>query len=196
MKSILVAIGIVIAIIAFAFIVRQPIREGVGKLNGIFSSTENAVAAAQEAVALWGTTTQEIKALKTQNEAVLAMLEQSNTNILLLEESVKNLSIAAAASKAEIDSLKSLLKPEPPGDFKECLEQLDVSHKVINAQDGKMQTLKAINTEQGIIISEKDVIISLKEEQLELCQGLVRHYKIRMRVATTLSIIGWIIMLL
>lgn len=196
MKSILVAIGSIIAVIAFAYIVRQPIKEGAGKLTSIFASTENAVAATQEAVLLWSETKDGIKSLQAHNEAILAMLEQSNDNILLLEESLKNLTTAAEASQAEIDSLKTLLKPEPPGDFDECLDQLGVAYEVIDSQDSHIQTLTAINTEQGLIIGEKDVIISLKDEQVELYQGLVRQYKIRMGIVTTLSIIGWAIVLL
>ena len=196
MKSILVAIGSIIAVIAFAYIVRQPIKEGAGKLTSIFANTENAVAATQEAVLLWAETKDEIKSLQAHNEAILAMLQQSNDNILLLEESVKTLTAAAEASQAEIDSLKTLLKEEPPQDYDECLEQLEVSHGVIGLQDGKIQVLQAINTEQGLIISEKDVIISLKSEQIETYEAIVRQYKIRMGIVTTLSIIGWVIVLL
>ena len=184
------------AIAAVIYIARQPVKEGIERLNLFSANTEQAIGAAQEAVILWQQTADEMDVLKTQNKAILAQLDKSNTNILLLEESLSELKQAALASKSEIDSLKALLKVEPPDDFEECVEQLGVAHEVIGGQDRKIQVMTAINTEQGLIISEKDVIISLKSEQIELYESIVRQYKIRMGIVTTLSIIGWIVVLL
>ena len=186
-------------IAAFAWLIyfgREPARQGIERFNLFSANTEQAIAAAQDAVILWQHTVDEMDVLKTQNKAILAQLKKSHINIKLLEESLSELNQAALASKIEIDSLKALLKPQPPVDFEECVEQLGVAHEVIDSQDGKIQVLTAINTEQGLIISEKDVIISLKSEQIELYEALVRQYKIRMGIVTTLSIIGWIVVLL
>ena len=196
MKKLLIVGAIIAAVAWLIYFGREPVKQGIERLKLFSTSTEQAVGAAQAAVILWQHTANEMDVLKTQNKAILAQLAKSNTNIQLLEESLSELKQAALASKSEIDSLKALLKVEPPADFEECVEQLGVAHDVIGSQDRKIQVMTAINTEQGLIISEKDVIISLKDQQVELYQGLARQYKIRMGVVTTLSIIGWVIVLL
>ena len=189
-----VRLVIIIACIAVVVWFGRPVKQGI---EDFFSAnTEQTIGAVQEAVILWQHTANEMDVLKTQNKAILAQLAKSNTNILLLEESLSELKQAALASKSEIDSLKALLKTEPPADFEECIEQLGVAHDVIGSQDRKIQVLTAINTEQGLIISEKDVIISLKSEHVETYRAMVRQYKIRMGIVTTLSVIGWVLILL
>ena len=196
MKKLLIIGAIIAAVAWLIYFGREPVRQGIERLKLFSASTEQAVGAAQAAVILWQQTANEMDVLKTQNKAILAQLAKSNANILLLEESLSELKQAALASKSEIDSLKALLKVEPPADFEECVEQLGVAHEVIGGQDRKIQVMTAINTEQGLIISEKDHIISLKSEQVELYESIVRQYKIRMGIVTTLSVLGWIVILL
>ena len=196
MRRLLIVAACIAALAWLIYFGREPAKQGIERLKLFSANTEQAIGAAQDAVILWQHTVDEMDVLKTQNKAILAQLKKSNNNILLLEESLLELKQAALASKSEIDSLKALLKVEPPADFEECVEQLGVAHEVIGSQDGKIQVLTAINTEQGLIISEKDVIISLKDEQVELYEAIVRQYKIRMGIVTTLSVLGWIVILL
>ena len=196
MKRLLIIAICIAAVTVAIYFGRQPFKQGIERVKLFSASTEQAIGAAQDAVILWQHTVDEMDVLKTQNKAILAQLDKSNTNILLLEESLSELKQAALASKSEIDSLKALLKVEPPDDYDDCIEQLTVAHEVIGGQDRKIQVLTAINTEQGLVIGEKDHIISLKSEQVELYEKMVRQYKIRMGIVTTLSIIGWVIVLL
>ena len=128
MRRLLIVAACIAVVVAAIYFGREPVKHGIERLKLFSANTEQAIGAAQDAVILWQHTANEMDVLKTQNKAILAQLDKSNTNILLLEESLSELKQAALASKSEIDSLKALLKPQLPVDFEECVEQLGVAH--------------------------------------------------------------------
>ena len=181
--------------LVIGYVVRRPAEQAVD-LHSTLGQANTALTTAEHAIMLWQQTGEELNALTSQNKAILRQLEKSNTNIRLLEESLLALRKTALESKFEIDSLRAMLKTELPEDFEECIGELELAHTVIDAQDMKIQTLHAINTEQGLIIEQKDVIIALKDDQLAIYQNLIRQYRLRMGIVTAVSIAGWLLILL
>lgn len=194
MKKLLI-VGAIIALVAWGILALSR-SNTVKTISGLGSKVEMVMTVWGEIKEYVIYNAHEIESLKDDNKVIVRLLEKSNEQVLHLQNNVKNLELSAIQSKAEIDSLKSLLKTEPPKDFDDCLNQLNVAGEVIKFQDVKIQTLKAVNTQQGLIISEKDVIISLKDEQVEVYRQLVKNYKIRMAVVSALNALVWVIVVL
>lgn len=188
---------VIVGALAFGagFWLKQP-AEDVVELNNTLQQANQAFATAEHAINLWQQTSAELKLISSQNKAIKAALDESKDIISLLEESVLDLAKMALESKNEIDSLTALLKTEPPTDYEDCVEQLDIAHLVIDSQGTKIQTLQAVNAQQGLIIEQKDVQIDLKDTQVELYKAAMDAWRRRALLSVTGNVALVILILL
>lgn len=188
---------VIVGALAFGagFWLKQP-AEDVVELNNTLQQANQAFATAEHAINLWQQTSAELKLISSQNKAIKAALDESKDIISLLEESVLDLAKMALESKNEIDSLTALLKTEPPTDYEDCVEQLDIAHLVIDSQGMKIQTLQAVNAQQGLIIEQKDVQIDLKDTQVELYKAAMDAWRRRALLSVTGNVALVILILL
>ncbi len=168
-NTILNIIMIVVFIVGFFFI-RKPLEDAnqiMSRFDDVTKIVDDIQIIQKDYIALQ----------EERDKTLIIKIDSLNDVVENLTASVNHYQNLADENAQKTNELLAQIEPrpeEPPEDFEECTQQLELAHQredilveVVDNQEEEITSLRSVNHSQGIIIENKDRIIKVKDSQIE-----------------------------
>jgi len=169
-QNTILSIVLIIVLIGGFFIVRKPLHD-TSKIFTRFGQVTTIVEGLHEIQTDYITLQEERDLIMNQQ---IEMLNEKVDSLTVAVNHYQNLADENAQKTSELLAQIEPRPEDPPEDFEECTEQLELAHQredilveVVDNQREEIASLRAVNHSQGIIIENKDRVIKVKDSQIE-----------------------------